>query len=76
MISETPYIFSRVYESEGFSDRVVAGLDLKPGKKRIDLNGLFEEGTILRDYYSGEKVAVKEDQVTLDTPHDMVLLGL
>ena len=76
MISESPYIFSRVYETEGYSDRVVAGLDLKPGKKQIVLNGLFEEGTVIRDYYSGEKVIVKEGRVTLDTPHDMVLLGL
>jgi alpha-amylase len=76
MISETPYIFSRVYETEEFSDRVVAGLDLKPGKKRIDLNGLFEEGTVLRDYYSGKKVAVKGDRVTVDSPYNMVLLGL
>jgi alpha-amylase len=76
MISQTPYIFSRVYETEGYSDRVVAGLDLKPGKKQIVLNGLFEEGTVIRDYYSGEKVIVKEGRVTLDTPHDMVLLGL
>jgi len=76
MISQTPYIFSRVYETEGYSDCVVAGLDLKPGKKQIVLNGLFEEGTVIRDYYSGEKVIVKEGRVTLDTPHDMVLLGL
>jgi len=53
-----------------------AVLDLKPGKKQIVLNGLFEEGSVIRDYYSGEKVIVKEGRVTLDTPHDMVLLGL
>ena len=55
---------------------MVAGLDLKPGKKQIVLHGLFEEGCILRDYYSGEKVIVKKGRVTLDTPYDMVLLGL
>ena len=76
MISESPYIFSRVYENEGYSDRVVAGLDLKSGNKRIDLNGLFEEGTVLRDYYSGEKVAVKGNRITVDSPYNMVLLGL
>ncbi|MDF1574286.1 MAG: alpha-amylase family glycosyl hydrolase [Bacteroidales bacterium] len=76
MISETPYIFSRIYEGADFSDRVVAGLDLKPGKKQIELNGLFDEGSILKDYYSGEKAAVREGHVELDTPHDIVLLGL
>ena len=55
---------------------MVAGLELNPGKKRIDLNGLFEEGTVLRDYYSGKKVAVKGDRVTVDSPYNIVLLGL
>jgi len=76
MISESPYIFSRVYDTDEYSDRVVAGLELKPGKKQIDLNGLFEDGTVLRDYYSGEKVSVKGDKVTVDSPYNMVLLGL
>jgi len=76
MISESPYIFSRTYESNEYSNRVVAGLELDPGKKQIDLNGLFEEGTVLRDYYSGEKVAVKGDRVTVDSPFNIVLLGL
>lgn len=76
MISEEPYLFSRVYEEEEYTDRVVAGLDLKPGKKSIEVNGLFEEGTVLRDYYSGQKVPVKGGRVTVDSPYNMVLLGL
>ncbi|MEA3461861.1 MAG: alpha-amylase family glycosyl hydrolase [Bacteroidota bacterium] len=76
MISESPYIFSRVYETDTYSDRVVAGLDLKPGKKIIDLNGLFEEGTELWDYYSGMKLTVKNNQVRVDSPFEIVLLGL
>ena len=75
MISESPYIFSRVYESKVISDRVVAGIDMEPGKKEIDLNGLFENGTLLRDYYSGEKASVKGGKLSLDTPFTMVLLG-
>ena len=76
MISRSPYIFSRTYESERYNDRVVAGLELESGKKHIDLNGLFKDGTILRDYYSGTKVTVKDDQVTVDSPYKFVLLGL
>jgi len=76
MISETPYIFSRVFESEGYSDRVVVGMQMAPGKKQIDLNGLFEEETILRDYYSGVSATVKNGKVTVDSPFDMVLLGV
>jgi alpha-amylase len=76
MISETPYIFSRVFESEGFSDRVLVGMQMEPGKKQIDLNGLFEEETVLKDYYSGVKAPVKNGKVTVDSPYDMVLLGV
>ena len=76
MISETPYIFSRVFESEDYSDRVVVGMQMAPGKKQIDLNGLFEEETILRDYYSGVSATVKNGKVTVDSPFDMVLLGV
>lgn len=76
MISEKPYVFSRVFEREGYRDMVVAGLDLDPGKKEIDLGGHFEDGTILRDYYSGRQGSVKRGRVTIDSPYNMVLLGL
>jgi alpha-amylase len=75
LISETPYVFSRVFEHEGFRDQVVVGLDLDPGKKEIDLDGLFDEGTVLTDYYSGQQASVEDGHVTLNTSHDMVLLG-
>jgi alpha-amylase len=76
MISKSPYIFSRVYETDGYSDRVVVGLQLDEGKKKIDLGGLFEEGTTLKDYYSGVEVPVKNGKVTFESPFDMVLLGV
>lgn len=76
MISPSPYTFSRIYERDGISDRVVAGLQLEPGKKKIELNGLFEDGTILRDYYSGVKTSVKDGNVTVDSPYQLVLLGV
>jgi alpha-amylase len=75
IISEKPYVFSRVFEHEGFRDMVVAGLDLDPGEKEIDLGGLFEEGSVLTDYYSGQKATVEGDRVTLNTVHEIVLLG-
>jgi len=76
MITEEPYVFSRVFESNGYSDQVVAGLDLDPGKKEINLGGLFEEGTVLRDYYSGKQAAVQEGRIIIDSPFALVLLGL
>jgi alpha-amylase len=76
MISENPYVFSRVYETPGYKDQVVAGLELKPGKKSIPLGGLFQDGSELRDYYSGLNVKVKDGKAVLDSPYEIVLLGL
>jgi len=76
MISESPYIFSRIYEAEGYADRVVAGLDMNTGEKHIDINGLFAEGSILKDYYSGKQGTVSDGRVTIDSPYEIVLLGM
>lgn len=76
MISESPYVCSRVFEQGSYQDHVVIGLELDAGRKELALNGLFGEGTLLLDYYSGKTAEVKDDRVTLDTPYGIVLLGL
>jgi len=75
MISKDPYFFSRIYEMDGKGDRVVAGLDLKPGKQSIDVSALFEDGTPLLDYYSGTELMVKKGKVEVDSEFNTVLLG-
>ena len=76
MISEDPLLFSRVFTSESFSDKVIIGLDLKPGKKILDVSSVFSDGSRLLDYYSGEKLSVKKGKVVVDSQHDIVLLEL
>jgi alpha-amylase len=75
MISRRPYFFSRIYEGEGYSDRIVAGLDLEPGKQSIEVGTVFPDGTALRDYYSGATLTVKNGKAELDTAFEFVLLG-
>jgi alpha-amylase len=75
MISETPYYFRRNYKAEKFEDKVVVGLDLEKGKKEVQVKGIFEDGTILKDYYSNKSVEVKDGMVSLVTDFDMVLLA-
>ena len=75
MISRKPYFFSRIYEGEGYSDRIVAGLELEPGRQSIDVGAVFPDGTALRDYYSGARLTVKDGKAELDTAFDIVLLG-
>lgn len=75
-VSASPYVFSRRFARDGFEDKVLVGLDLPAGPKTLPVNGLFAEGTRLKDYYSGQEVTVGGDSILVDTPHDVVLLGL
>ena len=50
-------------------------IGMPKGSKVIELHKLFEEGAELKEYYSGTTVTVHDNQVILDTPFDIVLLG-
>ncbi len=76
MLSKDPYIFKRVYTKGDYTNKVVVGLGLPKGKKQIDLQGTFNNGDVLIDYYSGQQIEVKNGRVTLDSDFDMVLLGI
>ena len=70
MISSSPYWFTRTLNN----DKVVIGLDLKPGLKEVSVQGIFENGTELRDEYSGKKVTVENGMVSIDSGLSIVLL--
>lgn len=74
MLSETPYVFSRVYEKNNFKDKVVVGLDLPAGEKTISVGTIFPDGTKVLDAYSGKTAEVKNGSVTIDSEHGLVLL--
>lgn len=74
MLSETPYVFSRVYEKNNFKDKVVVGLDLPAGEKTISVGTIFPDGTKVLDAYSGKTAEVKNGSVTIDSKHGLVLL--
>jgi alpha-amylase len=75
MISKQPYIFQRSLESETYSERVLVGLDLEPGKLELKLDGIFAEGTKLKDWYTGAEYQVRNDQLVLNTNAGIFLLG-
>ncbi len=75
MLSEKPYLFKRTYVSDLFSDTVVVGLDWPQGKKEVDVRGIFTDGAVLTDYYSGQKVTVTAGKVIIDSQFGIVLLG-
>lgn len=75
MIQESPYYFKREFSTENYSDKVVVGLDLPAGLKEIPLKGIFEDGVMLTDAYSGQVVKVKDGNASIDTNFSIVLLS-
>ncbi len=73
-ISASPYVFSRTFSKDNFTDNVVIGLDLPKGEKEISVGTIFENGTKLHDGYSGKETVVSNGKVTINTEFDIVLL--
>jgi alpha-amylase len=49
-------------------------LELAKGKKKLALQNVLSEGTVLRDAYSGTTATVTNGEVVIDSPYDIVLL--
>ena len=73
-ISSSPYVFSREYSKDNFTDKVVVGLDLSIGNKTISVGTIFENGTKVKDAYSGKTAEVINGKVTVDSEFEIVLL--
>ena len=70
-----PYIFSRVLQSGGRTDRVLVAMDQGSGAKRIPVFGVFREGTQLVDSYSSIRSTVTNGVVSITTGSGLVLLA-
>ncbi|WP_295802189.1 alpha-amylase family glycosyl hydrolase [uncultured Microbulbifer sp.] len=70
-LQQTPYVFSRALAD----DKVLVALDMPPGKKTVDAFGVFAEGTVVRDYYSGAEAVVQDGKLLFDTEFDLLLMG-
>ena len=73
-ISASPYVFSRTFTKDNFTDKVVIGLDLPKGPKEISVGTVFENGTKLYDGYSGKKAVVLNGKINIDTEFGILLL--
>jgi alpha-amylase len=73
MISESPYAFTRTLENDLLSDRVM--VILGTDNPVIQVQGFFENGTSIMDYYSGRYAIVKNGQLDFQSVEDIVLLG-
>lgn len=73
-IGDAPYTFSREYSKGAYSDKVVISLDAPQGEKSIPVAGIFEDGSVLTDAYSGQEVTVKDGKVSVTSDFNIVLL--
>lgn len=73
-LSKEPYYFSRIYKSDKINDAVIIGLDLPKGDKQVPIKAVFENGTVLKDYYSGKSATIENDILNLNTDFNIVLL--
>lgn len=76
MLSKSPYVFSRSLVEDDYKDKVVIGLDLPKGKKRLPVKGFFGDGTLLFDAFSKTNITVKNGEVELENDFDIALLEL
>ena len=74
-LQAAPYIFSRTLDTNRIHDRVIVALDQPRGPKTIPVFGVFPDGAVLVDAYSGERGTVMNGRVSLTTAFDLVLLS-
>ena len=71
-LSADPFIFYRKYNN----DEVIVAMDYYREVKLINVTNIWKDGTKVRDAYTGQKTVVKDGQVVLTTPWDLVLLEI
>ncbi|MFB9055518.1 alpha-amylase family glycosyl hydrolase [Mariniflexile ostreae] len=74
MLSEEPYVFSRHFSKNEYTDEVIVGLDLPEGENTITVSAVFKDDVLLKDAYSGKEVKVSNGMVKINTPYTIVLL--
>ena len=73
LINESPFTFSRVFVKDHYTDKVIVALG--EGIGEVKVKTLFEDGTQLKDHYSGEVVTVAGGMVTLTQAGPVALLA-
>tara|TARA_B100000809_G_scaffold241179_1_gene264152 strand:- start:538 stop:2214 length:1677 start_codon:yes stop_codon:yes gene_type:complete len=75
-IQANPYVFKRTFTRGAYQDKVVIGIDFPIGNKNIPVSGVFKDGRVLTDAYSGIEVTVTNGIASINTSYTIVLLEL
>jgi alpha-amylase len=74
IISEEPLLFSRQYKEGEFKDVVLIGMDLENKEIEIKVSGVFTQSYTLVDFYSGQKLKVKNGVVKIKPLNGIILI--
>ena len=69
-LQNSPYIFTRKYKT----DEVVIGLEMPIGKNTINVSSVWNDGTKVRDAYSGISGKVVNGNIEMETASEIILL--
>jgi alpha-amylase len=76
MMQHYPYVFKRTYERNGISDKVVVALGLPTDKRQaVSVRGVFADGQMVRDYYSGTTAVVANGAVQFPAQNAILLIA-
>ncbi|MEM6628124.1 MAG: alpha-amylase family glycosyl hydrolase [Bacteroidota bacterium] len=77
-VADKPFTFTRIYDNNEVKDGVLCILDLSDQARAqsFSVHGLFPEGTLLREYYSGSTAEVQSGKVSFENIQRMALIGI
>ena len=73
-ISDAPYTFSRTYNANGISDKVVVSMPGKSGSTTVKVGNVFNDGDGVRDAYTGAQYVVSGGSVTVNAGENGLVL--
>ncbi|MEM8565600.1 MAG: alpha-amylase family glycosyl hydrolase [Bacteroidota bacterium] len=74
-ISDAPYTFQRTYSGQGHEDKVVVAMDYDGTELTVSVEDVFQDGTQLKEYYTGQNLTVENGTVSISNAGAVVLLG-
>ena len=73
VITSSPYVFSRFYNTNDIVDKVIVALNVT-GTQTINVSSVFANGTPVRDAYTGYETTVENGNVTITPGSTGVIL--
>ncbi|MBU5593870.1 starch-binding protein [Amphibacillus sp. MSJ-3] len=72
-LADRPYTFARTYESDDLVDQVVVATGAE-GKTEVTVEGIFEDGAVVRNAYTGDETTVVNGLATFDAGTQGIIL--